>query len=96
MTRMENLLSLTQLAIVSPSWFTLFKALAETTRLMGTVNALTSLFIFVLPFVDGHNEAEFGMSWCAGFGSSFYNSYFEVFWCLNPPLAFFLSWALRQ
>ncbi|CAO2835028.1 unnamed protein product [Amaranthus hypochondriacus] len=26
----------------------------------------------------GHNEAEFGMSWCAGFGSSFYNSYFEV------------------
>jgi len=28
--------------------------------------------------VDGHNEAEFGMSWCAGFGGSFYNSYFEV------------------
>lgn len=27
---------------------------------------------------DGHNEAEFGMSWCAGFGGSFYNSYFEV------------------
>ncbi|GLJ53944.1 hypothetical protein SUGI_1152890 [Cryptomeria japonica] len=26
----------------------------------------------------GHNEAEFGMSWCAGFGTSFYNSYFEV------------------
>ncbi|XP_042480470.1 protein-ribulosamine 3-kinase, chloroplastic [Macadamia integrifolia] len=26
----------------------------------------------------GHNEAEFGMSWCAGFGASFYNSYFEV------------------
>lgn len=26
----------------------------------------------------GHNEAEFGMSWCAGFGSSFYNAYFEV------------------
>ncbi|KAK9757995.1 hypothetical protein RND81_01G199400 [Saponaria officinalis] len=26
----------------------------------------------------GHNEAEFGMSWCAGFGPSFYNSYFEV------------------
>ncbi|OAY72801.1 Protein-ribulosamine 3-kinase, chloroplastic [Ananas comosus] len=26
----------------------------------------------------GHNEAEFGMSWCAGFGGSFYNSYFEV------------------
>ncbi|OVA19802.1 Fructosamine/Ketosamine-3-kinase [Macleaya cordata] len=25
----------------------------------------------------GHNEAEFGMSWCAGFGGSFYNSYFE-------------------
>ncbi|CAN6481171.1 unnamed protein product [Victoria cruziana] len=26
----------------------------------------------------GHNEAEFGMSWCAGFSSSFYNAYFEV------------------
>ncbi|XP_020589788.1 protein-ribulosamine 3-kinase, chloroplastic [Phalaenopsis equestris] len=26
----------------------------------------------------GHNEAEFGMSWCAGFGGSFYSSYFEV------------------
>jgi len=26
----------------------------------------------------GHSEAEFGMSWCAGFGGSFYNSYFEV------------------
>ncbi|PIA34158.1 hypothetical protein AQUCO_03800020v1 [Aquilegia coerulea] len=26
----------------------------------------------------GHNEADFGMSWCAGFGGSFYNSYFEV------------------
>ncbi|KAL8160030.1 hypothetical protein V2J09_001567 [Rumex salicifolius] len=28
--------------------------------------------------IDGHNEAEFGMSWCAGFGGSFYNAYFEV------------------
>lgn len=26
----------------------------------------------------GHNEAEFGMSWCAGFGQAFYNAYFEV------------------
>ncbi|KAL3829622.1 hypothetical protein ACJIZ3_018424 [Penstemon smallii] len=26
----------------------------------------------------GHNEAEFGMSWCAGFGGPFYSSYFEV------------------
>ncbi|XP_027336845.1 protein-ribulosamine 3-kinase, chloroplastic [Abrus precatorius] len=26
----------------------------------------------------GHSEAEFGMSWCAGFGESFYNAYFEV------------------
>ncbi|EEF50460.1 kinase, putative [Ricinus communis] len=26
----------------------------------------------------GHNEAEFGMSWCAGFGEAFYNAYFEV------------------
>lgn len=27
---------------------------------------------------DGHNEAEFGMSWCAGFGEDFYNAYFQV------------------
>ncbi|GAB2252086.1 hypothetical protein Droror1_Dr00004933 [Drosera rotundifolia] len=26
----------------------------------------------------GHSEAEFGMSWCAGFGGSFYKAYFEV------------------
>uniref|UniRef100_A0A0D9VNQ3 Protein-ribulosamine 3-kinase, chloroplastic n=1 Tax=Leersia perrieri TaxID=77586 RepID=A0A0D9VNQ3_9ORYZ len=26
----------------------------------------------------GHNEAEFGMSWCAGFGGEFYSSYFQV------------------
>ncbi|XP_019059778.1 PREDICTED: protein-ribulosamine 3-kinase, chloroplastic [Tarenaya hassleriana] len=26
----------------------------------------------------GHSEAEFGMSWCAGFGPSFYNAYFEI------------------
>ncbi|KMZ65947.1 Uncharacterized protein in tonB 3'region [Zostera marina] len=26
----------------------------------------------------GYNEAEFGMSWCAGFGTSFYDSYFQV------------------
>ncbi|KAF8780221.1 hypothetical protein HU200_001889 [Digitaria exilis] len=26
----------------------------------------------------GHNEAEFGMSWCAGFGGEFYNAYFQV------------------
>ncbi|XP_073291259.1 protein-ribulosamine 3-kinase, chloroplastic isoform X2 [Primulina huaijiensis] len=26
----------------------------------------------------GHSEAEFGMSWCAGFGGSFYDAYFEV------------------
>uniref|UniRef100_A0A0C9RH04 protein-ribulosamine 3-kinase n=1 Tax=Wollemia nobilis TaxID=56998 RepID=A0A0C9RH04_9CONI len=33
----------------------------------------------------GHNEAEFGMSWCAGFGSSFYNSYFEVSFLIFSP-----------
>ncbi|OAY62365.1 protein-ribulosamine 3-kinase, chloroplastic isoform X1 [Manihot esculenta] len=26
----------------------------------------------------GHSEAEFGMSWCAGFGGSFYDAYFKV------------------
>ncbi|KAK3428740.1 hypothetical protein EUGRSUZ_E00217 [Eucalyptus grandis] len=27
---------------------------------------------------DGHNEAEFGMSWCAGFSGAFYDAYFKV------------------
>ncbi|XP_030466259.2 protein-ribulosamine 3-kinase, chloroplastic isoform X4 [Syzygium oleosum] len=26
----------------------------------------------------GHNEAEFGMSWCAGFAGAFYDAYFKV------------------
>ncbi|XP_010055239.2 protein-ribulosamine 3-kinase, chloroplastic isoform X2 [Eucalyptus grandis] len=26
----------------------------------------------------GHNEAEFGMSWCAGFSGAFYDAYFKV------------------
>ena len=26
----------------------------------------------------GHSEAEFGMSWCAGFSDSFYRGYWEV------------------
>ena len=43
---------------------------------------------------DGHNEAEFGMSWCASFGGAFYNAYFEVFlfpWShLQDVLRFFL------
>ena len=25
-----------------------------------------------------HSECEFGMSWCAGFGDSFYSAYFDV------------------
>lgn len=36
------------------------------------------IFGWPLLELDGHNEAEFGMSWCAGFGGSFYNAYFEV------------------
>ena len=35
---------------------------------------------------DGHNEAEFGMSWCAGFGGDFYNAYFQVFAFFSPYL----------
>ena len=27
----------------------------------------------------GHNEAEFGMSWCAGFSDAFYDAYFATF-----------------
>jgi len=33
----------------------------------------------------GHNEAEFGMSWCAGFSQSFYDAYFDVM----PKVSFF-------
>lgn len=44
------------------------------------------VFCCLISYIDGHSEAEFGMSWCAGFGGSFYSSYFEVmmlsaFWC---------------
>lgn len=39
---------------------------------------LSALLLSFAIFVDGHSEAEFGMSWCAGFGGSFYSSYFEV------------------
>ncbi|OEL37527.1 Protein-ribulosamine 3-kinase, chloroplastic [Dichanthelium oligosanthes] len=31
----------------------------------------------------GHNEAEFGMSWCAGFGGDFYNAYFQALWSVD-------------
>ena len=43
-------------------------------------NFHSCVLIFSCPYLelDGHNEAEFGMSWCAGFGGSFYNAYFEV------------------
>ncbi|RLN18353.1 protein-ribulosamine 3-kinase, chloroplastic [Panicum miliaceum] len=34
----------------------------------------------------GHNEAEFGMSWCAGFGGDFYNAYFQVVVFFAPYL----------
>lgn len=41
--------------------------------------------------IDGHNEAEFGMSWCAGFGGSFYNSYFEVMLVLAYHVKYLLN-----
>jgi fructosamine-3-kinase len=34
----------------------------------------------------GHNEADFGMSWCAGFGESFYNAYFKVLFLFSQFL----------
>jgi hypothetical protein len=42
------------------------------------VKYLNQSFLIGFKSTDGHNEAEFGMSWCAGFGDSFYHSYFEV------------------
>lgn len=43
---------------------------------IGTVNGKPSVFD---PAVyHGHSEAEFGMSWCAGFSSDFWRSYHEV------------------
>lgn len=40
----------------------------------------------------GHSEADFGMSWCAGFSSAFYDAYFRVLpkapgQCLCPVFA---------
>ena len=41
-----------------------------------------SCFVLAFGFMpDGHSEAEFGMSWCANFTSTFYNAYFEVHAC---------------
>jgi hypothetical protein len=51
-----------------------------------TKTYLSALFfcenILISPLTtDGHNEAEFGMSWCAGFSGGFYESYFQVHVC---------------
>lgn len=44
---------------------------------IGTVEGEPSVFDPAVYY--GHNEAEFGMEWCAGFSESFYESYFSVF-----------------
>ena len=41
----------------------------------------TSLVIDMRAQYYGHSEAEFGMSWCAGFSGSFYRGYND----LIPP-----------
>lgn len=43
---------------------------------IGTVDGAPSVFDPAVYY--GHNEAEFGMSWCAGFSDAFYDAYFEV------------------
>jgi hypothetical protein len=46
----------------------------------------------------GHSEAEFGMSWCAGFDQSFWRGYHEIIprapgtQAPNPPLWFLFWW----
>ncbi|KAH1256178.1 Protein-ribulosamine 3-kinase, chloroplastic [Glycine max] len=47
-------------------------------RIVGSTTQLSCIPRIIRCKLDGHSEAEFGMSWCAGFGGSFYNSYFEV------------------
>lgn len=45
-----------------------------------TIKCSSGIFNSISGFIaDGHNEAEFGMSWCASFGPAFYKAYFEVF-----------------
>ena len=43
---------------------------------IGTVDGKPSVFDPAVYY--GHSEAEFGMSWCAGFSQKFYDAYFEV------------------
>lgn len=43
---------------------------------IGTVDGAPSAFDPATYY--GHSEAEFGMSWCAGFSDKFYAAYFEV------------------
>ena len=50
---------------------------------IGTVDGKPSVFDPAVYY--GHNEAEFGMSWCAGFSQSFYDAYFDVM----PKVSFF-------
>ncbi|KAF1883942.1 hypothetical protein Lal_00038297 [Lupinus albus] len=42
----------------------------------------------------GHSEAEFGMSWCAGFGGSFYNSYFEASRWFSSTIDYLLAFSV--
>ena len=53
---------------------------------IGTVDGKPSVFDPAVYY--GHNEAEFGMSWCAGFSQSVYDAYFDVMlkvrFCLFP------------
>ena len=44
---------------------------------IGTVGGEPSVFDPAAYY--GHNEAEFGMSWCAGFSEAFYDAYFAAF-----------------
>lgn len=44
---------------------------------IGTVDGRPSVFDPATYY--GHNEAEFGMSWCAGFSDAFYDAYHETF-----------------
>ena len=44
---------------------------------IGTVSGEPSVFDPATYY--GHNEAEFGMSWCAGFSDAFYDAYFAAF-----------------
>lgn len=55
------------------------RPIATASRFKGCVVVMSAVVLTrMVEVADGHSEAEFGMSWCAGFNSSFYEAYHKV------------------